>query len=202
VAPQKDEILGRLAVERGVITGEQLAALRKEQEAGAPGAEPRPLGELLLEKGLVGRKDLDALLEEQGRRDAAMAGFQKLQKVEYLFGQLLVKNNLATQLQVNKCLEVQIRLAERGTSPIPRLGELLVEHGFVDRRTVARILRMQDKDPLACPACGKQVNVPSSEEGRTHRCPGCGAPLIRPLPLDSIRAEDASFGSGLPSEDR
>jgi len=37
-------------------------------------------------------------------------------------------------LQINKCLEIQLKMAEKGVSPIPRLGELLVEHGFVDKK--------------------------------------------------------------------
>lgn len=196
---KEDAVLGRVAVEWGMITEEQLAACRKEQDAGR---RERLLGEILVEKGLVRKKDLEALTEERKRREQATVGVQNLQKVEYLFGQLLVKDNLATQLQINKCIEIQAKMAEKGVHPIPRLGELLVEHGFVDKRTVERVLRMQDKDVLTCPACGKQVNVAATEAGKTYRCPGCGAALVRPARLDSIRAEDSFFGFELPSEER
>jgi predicted RNA-binding Zn-ribbon protein involved in translation (DUF1610 family) len=184
-----------------MITEEQLAACRREQEAARHSAGPRPLEEILLEKGWVRKQDLDALLREQERRAQDASSCQDLQKVEYLFGQLLVKNNLATQLQINKCLEIQVKMAEKGVSPIPRLGELLVEHGFVDKKTVERVLRMQDKNVLTCPACGKQVNVAATESGKTYRCPGCGAAMIRPARLESLRAEDSFFGFELPSED-
>lgn len=185
-----------------MITEEQLAACKKEQEAGRRGTGPRPLGEILVEKGHLRKKDLEAVLEEQERRVQALDQYQKLQKVEYLFGQLLVKYNFATQLQINKCLEIQVKMAEKGTSPIPRLGELLVEHGFVDKKTVERVLRMQDKDVLTCPSCGKQLNVVSSEAGKTYRCPGCGAAMIKPARLESIGAEDSFFGFELPSDER
>jgi predicted RNA-binding Zn-ribbon protein involved in translation (DUF1610 family) len=202
VASKHDALLGQIAVEMGMITEEQLAACCKEQEATRRGTGPRPLGEILLEKGLVRKKDMEALIEEQNRRVRSLDRYQKIQKVEYLFGQLLVKNNLATQLQINKCLEIQVKMAEKGDSKIPRLGELLVEHGFVDKKTVEQVLKMQDKDVLTCPACGKQLNVVSSEEGKTYRCPGCGAGMVRPARLDSLRAEDSFFGFELPSEER
>ena len=62
---------------------------------------------------------------------------------DYDFGQLLVKLNKATQNQVNKCLELQAKLAAAGNGPAPRLGELLVQHGFVDAKTVDEVLALQ-----------------------------------------------------------
>jgi hypothetical protein len=59
------------------------------------------------------------------------------------FGQLLVKLNKATQNQVNKCLELQAKLKAAANGPVPRLGELLVQHGYVDARTVDEILALQ-----------------------------------------------------------
>ena len=59
------------------------------------------------------------------------------------FGQLLVKLNKATQNQVNKCLEIQAKIAAGGKDPVPRLGELLVSHGYVDARTVDEVLNLQ-----------------------------------------------------------
>ena len=65
------------------------------------------------------------------------------------FGQLLVKLNKATQNQVNKCLELQAKFAAEGKSPVPRLGELLVSHGYVDARTVQDVLTLQKGPPPA-----------------------------------------------------
>jgi hypothetical protein len=59
------------------------------------------------------------------------------------FGQLLVKHNKATQNQVNKCLELQQKLAAEGKNPVPRLGELLVSYGYVDAKTVEEVLQIQ-----------------------------------------------------------
>ena len=207
----KDLLLGQIAVEKGFLTKAQLAEVMKEQQGGKA-ADPnatvnastsgRPLGTLLLSKGFLKEKDLVALLEEQGRRLEAIKNCQKLQKVEYLFGQLLVKNNLATMLQINKCLEIQLKMAEKGVTPIPRLGELLVEHGFVDKKTVSDVLKMQDKDILFCTGCGRQYNVVGLEDGKAYKCKECGGVMLRRALLESLRADETTFGFEMPTEER
>jgi predicted RNA-binding Zn-ribbon protein involved in translation (DUF1610 family) len=207
----KDLLLGQLAVEKGFITKAQLADVMKEQQgdgkadpnatAGSSNAT-RPLGTLMLSKGLLKEQQLVALLEEQSRRMESVKNVQKMQKVEYLFGQLLVKHNLATMLQINKCLEIQLKMAEKGVSPIPRLGELLVEHGFVDKKTVADVLKMQDKDVLFCTGCGRQYNVVGLEEGKAYKCKECGGVMLRRALLESLRADETTFGFEMPTEER
>jgi predicted RNA-binding Zn-ribbon protein involved in translation (DUF1610 family) len=206
----KDLLLAQLAVEKGFLTKVQLAEILKEQQGVSndpnatanPTKSSRPLGTLLLSKGLLQEKDLVALLEEQSRRLEAIKSVQKLQKVDYLFGQLLVKYNLATMLQINKCLEIQLKMAEKGATPIPRLGELLVEHGFVDKKTVADVLKMQDKDILFCTGCGRQYNVVGLEEGKAYKCKECGGVMLRRALLESLRADETTFGFEMPTEER
>ena len=207
VQSKRDLMLGQIAVEKGLISQKQLDECIREQDASAgqkpgPRTPTRPLGVVMLSRGIIEQKDLEALLEEQNRRFKTIDQHIKNQKVEYLFGQLLVKNNLATQLQINKCLEIQMKLTEKGVQPIPRLGELLVEHGFVDKKTVAEVLRMQDKDLLFCTGCGRQLNVVGAENGQTYRCKECGAVMLRRSLLESLRAEDTTFGFELPTEER
>ena len=209
----KDLLLGQLAIEKGLITQSQLSEIMKEQQDGKldPNATVnssgtakggRPLGTLLLAKGMIREQDLVALLEEQSRRLESVKNVQKMQKVEYLFGQLLVKYNLATMLQINKCLEIQLKMAEKGVTPIPRLGELLVEHGFVDKKTVADVLKMQDKDVLFCTGCGRQYNVVGLEEGKAYKCKECGGVMLKRALLESLKADETSFGFEMPTEER
>lgn len=206
----KDLLLGQIAVEKGFVTKVQLAEAMKEQQGGSsdpdatvsPSKSGRPLGTILMNRGFLTEKDLVGLLEEQNRRLEAIRNCQKLQKVEYLFGQLLVKNNLATMLQINKCLEIQLKMAEKGVSPIPRLGELLVDHGFVDKMTVANVLRMQDKDILFCTGCGRQYNVVGLEDGKAYKCKECGGVMLRRGMLESLRADETTFGFEMPTEER
>jgi predicted RNA-binding Zn-ribbon protein involved in translation (DUF1610 family) len=196
-----DLLLGQIAVERGLISKAQLEDCIKQQQKG-DGRNGPALGSLLVSKGLLKDKDLNGLLDEQSKRVKSLEDFKKLQTADYLFGQLLVKHNLATQLQINKCLEIQLRMAEKGTQPIPRVGELLLEHGFVDRKTVADVLKMQSKNVLYCTACARQYNVVGVEEGKAYRCKECGGVMLRREVLDTLKAEDTMFGFEMPTEER
>ncbi len=174
---------------RGLIKAEALEeALAEQARQEVPG---RTLGVLLVSRGLLRPEDLVSLLEEQDRLSRALAEYAGRQGL--LFGQLLVKNNQSTQNQVNKCLEIQRELARQGRNPVPRLGEILIEHGYVDRAAVASTLRLQDKDLLLCPSCGRQFNVVGAESREAYRCGSCGGMLARPA-IGELRAEETRFG--------
>ncbi|MBI2899658.1 MAG: hypothetical protein HYY17_05700 [Planctomycetes bacterium] len=203
MVPSKDAILGRIAVERGFLTEQQLVDCVKEQAL--PHSDPnqtigrssglRPLSQVLLAKGYIQETDLLTLFEEQTRRVRLLEEYQKMLKVELLFGQLLVKNNKATQNQINKCLELQEQMVGRGVSPIPRLGELLVEHGYIDKQTVQDTLKIQNKDILYCTGCSRQYNVVGVKSGMTYRCKSCGGILVPKTLLDSLKVDETRLGS-------
>jgi predicted RNA-binding Zn-ribbon protein involved in translation (DUF1610 family) len=201
VKSRQDALLGRIAVEKGLVSEAQLKECVRDQMAAPPGTE-KPLGVVLLAHGLIGQKQLEELLGEQNLRIRSLDAFQKQQRVEYLFGQLLVKLNKATQIQVNKCLEAQQRMAEKGVSPVPRIGEVLVEHGYITRETVAEILRMQNKELLFCTGCGRQLNIVDLEGGKTYRCRECGGTMVQRARLESLRADETFFGFELPAEEK
>lgn len=189
VLSKRDAFLGRRAVERGLITQAQLEECLREQER-----SPDSLGEILVRRGRLAPGDLDALRSEQ---DAE----QRLgEKTEYLFGQLLVRANLATQIQINKCLEIQQAIAKKGGRAVPRLGELLLEHGFIDRKTVADVLKLQQTALLRCERCNRSYNVVGAEDGRRYKCKACGVPLSARGEGDSLGADDTLFEFELPSD--
>ena len=150
----------------------------------------RPISVVLLSKGYIQERDLFELLEEQARREGLVDEYRKLRKVDYLFGQILVKDDHATQNQINKCLEKQLDLAKEGVTPIPRLGELLVEYGFVPRDVVSQVLGMQHTDELVCTGCGRSYNVVGIEDGKTYRCKECGDVMVRRAILDTLKARE------------
>lgn len=194
VISKRDALLGRLAVEKGLISPAQLEESFREQER-----SPHTLGEILVRRGMK-EADLRGLLEEQERRVQALDDVQDMQKTEYLFGQILVRQSLATQLQVNKCLEIQQKMAEKGQRPLPRLGELLLEHGFIDRKTIALVLQQQKKALFHCAGCGKRYHVVGVEEERRYKCKACGGPLSPRQDGDPLTADDTLFGFELPSD--
>jgi DNA-directed RNA polymerase subunit RPC12/RpoP len=190
VISKRDALLGRMAVEKGLISPSQLEDSLREQER-----SPHTLGEVLVRRGSLKASELQGLFEA-----LSLDEVQHLQKTEYLFGQILVRQNLATQLQVNKCLEIQQKMAEKGASPLPRLGELLLEHGFIDRKTIAQVLREQEKALFSCARCGKRYNVVGVEKERRYLCRGCGAPLVPAAEGAALDVDDTLFGFELPSD--
>ncbi|MBI4564994.1 MAG: hypothetical protein HY716_09920 [Planctomycetes bacterium] len=150
----EDLLLGRIAVERGLITETQLEETFREQTtAGCQSGRtvlPPLLGDLLIAKGWIQKEDLQKLLREQIRRFQSLDPLSDSVEADLQIGQILVRRHQATQNQVNKCLEIQLDLADSGRAPVPLLGELLVRHGYVSETNVREALQAQRK-PLPPP---------------------------------------------------
>ena len=71
---KRDALLGRMAVEKGLISQADLEASLREQER-----SPQTLGEILVSRGSLKDVDLQSLLEEQERRVQALDDFQQMQ---------------------------------------------------------------------------------------------------------------------------
>ena len=202
VQDKRDALLGRIAIDRGLITEDQYRECMRDRATLSPDPDqtagrsdnPRPLGVVLLSKGYIQERDLFALMEEQARREGLIAEFRKLRKVDYLIGQILVKDDHATQNQINKCLEKQMELAKQGVTPTPRLGDLLVEHGYVSKEVVDRVLGAQHSDELICTGCSRHYHVVGLEDGKTYRCKQCGDVMVRRAILDSLKSEEGDVG--------
>lgn len=195
-----DEVLARIALERGFITERQLDECRRAQFS-LPGdsemtigrAQIKPLGSVLVERSLINPDQLTELVAEQSRRFKALETYERMVQSEMGFGQLLVKRNKATQNQINKCLEIQRAMAEKGADPVPPLGRLLVEHGFVDAGTLADLQKLYEKSVLVCTNCGQQFNVVGVESGKTYKCKSCGGIMVTREMLRSLKPGDAAF---------
>lgn len=206
----RDVILGQIAIERGLITEAQLEESLLERDLPADDADPletvtphrvkRPLGIILLSKAFVKESDLITLIEEQNRRMRMLDEYRKRVKVDLLLGELLIKHNKTTQLQVYKCIEIQENMVTKGISPIPRLGELLLEHGYTDRETIQDMLKIQNKEILVCTRCEKQFNVVGVKTGVAYRCKNCGGMMITQSTLDTLKADETHFGDEVTDE--
>jgi len=195
--------LGKLAIEHGWITYDQLTQCIRAQEREALGEDPdktmgrgggRPLGVIMTSMGLITDQQLVDLYEEQRHRIEALRSYRLIEKGENMLGQLLVGQGHCTQNQINKCLEQQRRMAEQGVTPVPRLGELLVEHGFVDAATIRDLLGQQQKTIMYCAGCNASYNVVGVKPGRQYKCRKCGAILIAKDYLDTLKADETALG--------
>jgi WD40 repeat protein/predicted Ser/Thr protein kinase len=84
---------------------------------------------------------------------AESAPDEKVSNDDILFAELLVSQGLAGKEQVEECLTLIRRLAESGVRTLPRLGELLLQKGYLavparDRTVVAPPLRAGTEESL------------------------------------------------------
>ncbi len=134
VSAQKDIMSVCLAVVRGKITPEQARAAILARST------PAPLTEMLrLDPALVRDAEQLARLPEQDREQClelfkelydSTPGDQVLE-ADGAFGRQLIEQRLVTAAQVDSCTAIQKRLFEAGITPLPRLGELLIQQGYL-----------------------------------------------------------------------
>ncbi|MBI3857147.1 MAG: protein kinase [Planctomycetes bacterium] len=167
-----DFLIGRIALERGMLSVDQLAECLSDQKASPSGS----LGTIMLRKGLIKQRDLDALLEEQKRRLAEALDLSDPKLEDALLGRLLIKQGLVKEAQLYECLRASAELGEKGEKA-PRLGELLVRKGYLTTDAVDRILPSVKKDRFLCPKCGTQFSSLGGDESRFPTCKQCGAIL-------------------------
>ncbi len=207
-----DILIGRIALERGLITSTQLVDVLREQ-AEAPPGEILPLGGLLLSHGFIKPRDLDDLLDEQKQRLSEAFEITDVKLEDQLLGRLLVKHGLVTEKQLYECLRLQAEQVEQGRGGA-RLADLLVRQGHLKTDAIADALKIHARALFTCAKCGSRFTALTDEPLKKLVCKKCGGPLARdekpatetllpvshhPLPDDVLKASrDPSnrFGSG------
>ncbi len=177
MAVHSDILLGRIAVDRGWVTRDQLSTCLKEQ-ASVSTSEAVPLGEILLRNGFLTSPQVEQLLEEQKRRLSDVVDLDSAEMEDSLLGRLLIKQGLVTERQIYECLRLQ---EERGgeTGEKISLGEILVEKNYLASDLIETARIMQKRDMLVCPSCGAQYSTLGSETGRKYSCKKCSCILER-----------------------
>jgi twitching motility protein PilT len=105
---------------------------------------------------------------------------------ETLFGQILINFNLITKDQLEKALDLQ-----RRSQPPKLLGEILVEQGMLDEKSLKSILSVQKRK---LELSKSQIKSPESELSRRLQ----GAPLVEFLKVSrELGASDLYISSGL-----
>lgn len=164
--PRLDLLLGRTALERGLLAEAQLReALSLRALSVKRGRKtPRPLGAILAEKKwLTDAQVLELSAEIEGRMQKEDEGRRK----DAFLGQILIDADFVAPGHVEECLYDQAERWKEGETPLPRLGELLVRKGYATKEEVDQALALQRSLAQVCSACGKET-----VEG--DRCPSCG----------------------------
>lgn len=189
--PDPEILFGRIALMLNYISTAQLTECVVYQERSHP---HKKLGMVMLEKGFIDREQLEEIIRVQQANLQAPSAHPEQRLEDTITGRLIVKMGLATEEQVNEALRKQA-LAEQDGS-FYRLGEVMVEKGFMSVEDVLKVLNVQDKRIMVCPGCGSRFNVASFQPGHTYKCKRCKTLLAVPAALESVQVDTTIFLTG------
>ncbi|HEX7900980.1 MAG TPA: protein kinase [Planctomycetota bacterium] len=169
--PEDDAYLGRTVLERGLVAREALLECLFQMTLDRKAGVPRPLGVLLVSRGVLTEEDLNGILAS---RVTAAGGAGSLPEAEV--GRLLVTSGLISKENVEECVRLQRELRESGKTA-PPLGEVVVSRGYVTEGQVLRALAYQKKGVYRCAGCAVRVTASPPPAGSRYRCRKCGGVL-------------------------
>jgi len=192
-----DGLVGKIALQKGYITPEQLKDCLAQQAILQKAGQRRPLGVILVSRGLLRDEDLLDLLEEQKRYLSERANYSQVKREDFLFGQILVKRGELTPEQLNAALQRQAEAAGTGALPVPRIGEILLDMGVSDNKAVRETLKIQYKAIYDCPGCGLKFNLLNARPDKKYRCKKCGELLVAMPTETGVQADQSAYGLNL-----
>jgi serine/threonine protein kinase len=115
-------------------------------------------------------------------------------------GEILVAGGYLRREQLDEALKAQADRVRSDGSTAPRLGEILVEKGFITPDAVAMALGEQSRLLLFCPRCVAYVNVDPRPDAVGYGCAKCQGALQAPPAGLPARSTDSSviISSALP----
>ena len=140
---ESDEFLfGKLAVKMGYISSDELRRVADEQYRLSDERHLR-LGELLLKKKMLSKIKLEHIL---GYQDALLSRPHPSRNAavgESLLGRLAVDQGLLSKKEMESC--VWIQELRRADGQDARLGQVMVEKGFLNEQDIVRLLDLQEQ---------------------------------------------------------
>ena len=185
-----ETIVGKVCVERGWVTRDQLVDCLKDcatsTDLPVSDSSKSRLSDLLVSRGLVTPEQITTLREEVSRILATDSAYTVVRKDDTALGQLLVAAGACTKERVIEALSIQQHLADRG-GPAPRLGEILLQKGYATFAAIEKSLDSQkDKTVLHCVSCRSSYSVVEFSPKKKYVCKKCAGALLPPgeVPAD------------------
>lgn len=196
--PRTELLLGRIALREKLITREQLYDCLLAQERNPS----RSLGEIMIRRRILSAAQVRQLvaIQTEAVREARQRHADGQDAA--LLGRLLIEKGFCTNFQVNECLRLMGRMEEMGISPVPPLGDILIQRGYLTADGLTAALQFQDLSLYACPDCGARL------EATATVCASCGARVPALLAKMAGSVEEAlderadEFDVDLPAEVR
>jgi tetratricopeptide (TPR) repeat protein/predicted Ser/Thr protein kinase len=185
-----ETIVGKVCVERGWVTRDQLVDCLREcatnTDLPLPESSKSRLSDMLVAKGLVTRDQIATLREEVSRILANDSAYTVVRKGDTALGQILVTAGACSKEHVIEALSIQQHLADRGGA-VPRLGEILIQKGYATFAAIEDCLNSQkEKVLLHCVSCRSAYAVVDFSTKKKYVCKKCAGALLPPgeMPAD------------------
>ena len=179
-----ETIVGKVCVERGWVTREQLVDCLREcasaTDIPVPESSKSRLSDMLVARGLVSEEQIASLREEVSRILATDSAYTVVRRGDTSLGQLLVGAGVCSKEQVIEALSIQQHIADKG-GPAPRLGEILLQKGYATFAAIEKSLTTQkEKVLLHCVSCRSQYSVVDHSPKKKYVCKKCAGALVLP----------------------
>ncbi|MBI5365588.1 MAG: hypothetical protein HZA54_01015, partial [Planctomycetes bacterium] len=195
-----ETLLGRLAVERRLLTPDQVDAALRDQERELP---PPPLGVLLVERGLLTPAQVEELLDAQAALLARYDAEGRETARAWRFGRFAVARRAVSVEEVNRALREQGRRRDAGEPAAP-LGRILVDHGALTEAALEELVRATGAPSAPSPspaAAGEELAPRSAPQGAKGgrgegRSEPPSPPALAPASSPSPTAAGEGWGEG------
>lgn len=174
-----DLLFGQIAIEQGFVTDADVQECLAEQRRSTP---PRPLGEILFDRGTITRRQMESIAAEQERRLAEEDPRTLQRREDKLFGRLAWRLGLITREDLNAAVRQQAQELQQGREA--QIGEILIARSLLTDRQMLWVLEIQRKALLLCTQCRVLYSLRgmSGEEIldwlTSIRCQRCRGPLL------------------------
>ncbi len=185
--PEPEILFGRIALMLNFVNSAQLTECVLIQEK-APG---KKLGTVMMEQGYLTPSQLNEVISVQQANLQSPSSHPEQRLEDTIIGRIMVRHGFATDEQLNDALRTQALREQEGI--FYRLGEVMVEKGYMSVTDVLGVLKIQDKQIMVCPGCGARFNVASFQPGRKYRCKKCKTLLSLPASLESVEVDTTIF---------
>jgi tetratricopeptide (TPR) repeat protein/predicted Ser/Thr protein kinase len=197
-----ETIVGKVCVERGWVTRDQLVDCLRQVATTAdtpvPDGSRSRLSDMLISRGLVTEGQMAALREEVSRILATDSAYTVVRRDDTSLGQILVNAGICAKEQVIEALSIQQHLADKG-GPAPRLGEILLQKGYVSFSAIEKALESQNgKTVLHCATCRSQYAVLDFNPKKKYLCKKCAGSLLPPGELPPGLPEEVAAAQANP----
>ena len=107
---------------------------------------------------------------------------------EMLLGQVAVREGFVARRQLERCLAIQAKEAEKGAHP--RLGKIMLKLGYLRPEDLRMLLMMQNRTLMQCVSCNTRYNVEGHRPSKQFLCKHCGSELRICTDQEHVAADD------------